>query len=601
MAAGLVDPADDARRLATIFEFWSRAAGAYRFDDGTHQAADAGGTATPVPRVRRGDRGRVRARRRRRNSAPSISRLNALLTSYLFLLWFDTRSGYQDTGPYRARRRPDAPAARVQPARRVALPVERGGVRRRCRNREVLGAFVLRDTQLRVTDFGTSVTQPEDYWPHVEAFAFFDVSSGALVAIDDDATRRAGGRRRRPRRSSSTGRSRAWSGAAKIDAGAYVYFTFLRPFAELAGVDDRLDRAARQPDLYPFLELVDGAIDPPPDAPVETPGDVLPAAARRPSVSRWLLDFVAVPATARSPGSCGSRCATTKRIAWYWTYLVGVPGVDGCVVVRDHEVLPPRRGSRSAPTVCGRSSCETPRALDFGLEAFGVRLDDPDALRGGEIGDGSRWARHRVGGRETARRGVVHGDVLVGASASIDGPVVLRRRPARPQPVTACRRRRPSMRVTSSGDGPRAPARRHRRSLRARVRGVHGRLVGIYTTAEAAAARATELRRSRASARGRPVRDATGTYSNRRPHRQVTFVEREVIATSTTSRVELGEHETRRNLVTEGVPLHSRRPDVPVGDVVSGDQVVPAVRASRAAHPPGCGHLENRAASGPRS
>ncbi len=29
-----------------------------------------------------------------------ISRLNALLTSYLFLLWFDTRSGYQDTGPY---------------------------------------------------------------------------------------------------------------------------------------------------------------------------------------------------------------------------------------------------------------------------------------------------------------------------------------------------------------------------------------------------------------------------------------------------------------------------------------------------------------------
>jgi hypothetical protein len=27
----------------------------------------------------------------------------------------------------------------------------------------------------------------------------------------------------------------------KLDAGAYVYFTFLRPFAEAAGVDDRLD------------------------------------------------------------------------------------------------------------------------------------------------------------------------------------------------------------------------------------------------------------------------------------------------------------------------------------------------------------------------
>src|SRR5947209_16581179 len=41
MAAGLVDAADDERRLGTIFEFWSRASGAYRFDDGTHQASDA--------------------------------------------------------------------------------------------------------------------------------------------------------------------------------------------------------------------------------------------------------------------------------------------------------------------------------------------------------------------------------------------------------------------------------------------------------------------------------------------------------------------------------------------------------------------------------
>ena len=30
-----------------------------------------------------------------------MARLSALVTSYLFLLWFDTRSGYQDTGPYR--------------------------------------------------------------------------------------------------------------------------------------------------------------------------------------------------------------------------------------------------------------------------------------------------------------------------------------------------------------------------------------------------------------------------------------------------------------------------------------------------------------------
>ena len=47
MAAGMVDPADDERRLGDVFDFWARAAGAYRFDDGTHQAADADGVATP--------------------------------------------------------------------------------------------------------------------------------------------------------------------------------------------------------------------------------------------------------------------------------------------------------------------------------------------------------------------------------------------------------------------------------------------------------------------------------------------------------------------------------------------------------------------------
>ena len=52
---------------------------------------------------------------------------------------------------------------------------------------------------------------------------------------------------------------------AKIDAGAYVYFTFLRPFAELAGVELDWTVPRDSTDLYPFLELVDGAL----------PGDVV--------------------------------------------------------------------------------------------------------------------------------------------------------------------------------------------------------------------------------------------------------------------------------------------------------------------------------------
>ena len=46
----------------------------------------------------------------------------------------------------------------------------------------------------------------------------------------------------------------------KIDAGAYVYFSFLRPFAEVAGVTDELDWTVPRDsvDLYPFLSLIEG-------------------------------------------------------------------------------------------------------------------------------------------------------------------------------------------------------------------------------------------------------------------------------------------------------------------------------------------------------
>jgi hypothetical protein len=43
----------------------------------------------------------------------------------------------------------------------------------------------------------------------------------------------------------------------KLDAGAYVYFSFLRPFAEQAGIADQLDWTVPRDslDLYPLLEL----------------------------------------------------------------------------------------------------------------------------------------------------------------------------------------------------------------------------------------------------------------------------------------------------------------------------------------------------------
>jgi hypothetical protein len=145
-------------------------------------------------------------------------------------------------------------------------------------------------------------------------------------------------------------------------------------------------------------------------------------------VSRWLLDF----ASAGSEGIAGFvrlEVREAERVAWYWTYLVGVPDVDGVLVVRDHEVLAPKQGLEiRADGLWAELTCETPREhWTFGLEAFGIRLDDPaEALRaGGEIGeriaDGLdiEWEV----GPDGPPAGTVHGDVLVARSShAIDGP-----------------------------------------------------------------------------------------------------------------------------------------------------------------------------------
>ncbi len=145
-------------------------------------------------------------------------------------------------------------------------------------------------------------------------------------------------------------------------------------------------------------------------------------------MSAWLLDFVA----ADDDGIAGFvrlELRTDEHIAWYWAYLVGVPDVDGVLVVRDHEVLLPSQGLEiRADGLWAELICETPlEHWTFGLEAFGVRLDAADeALRaGGEIGE-----RVAVGldiewevGSEGPPAGNVQGDVLVGrARHEIDGP-----------------------------------------------------------------------------------------------------------------------------------------------------------------------------------
>ena len=127
-------------------------------------------------------------------------------------------------------------------------------------------------------------------------------------------------------------------------------------------------------------------------------------------------------------------CSPALGLAWWWTYLV-LPDLPGPVVVRDHEVPLPRQGLEvRADGLWGELTCET--ALEhwtYGLEAFGVRLDEPaDALRG-EIGERMpvgldiEWEieidadepHERPAGwpvRGYAQTGIVRGEVLLGRS-----------------------------------------------------------------------------------------------------------------------------------------------------------------------------------------
>ena len=254
-AAGMIDWEADERRMAIVFDFWDRAAREYRFGDGTRQAWDTG-TATPY-------RDHVRAIAEQ--CAPvndeqltRATRLNALLTSYLFLLWFDTRSGYQDTGPYCLDDGRVLLLRAFNALGRSHFPwsVDVAG---EMPYTDVLAAFVLEGVDLSITDFGSSVTKPEDYLSNVVEFGLFDVSTGVpqpIAADGADALAAAAKRAQRDLYRMIAGMERR----AKIDAGAYVYFSFLRPFAELAGVELDWTVPRDSLDLYPLLELVDGAM-----------------------------------------------------------------------------------------------------------------------------------------------------------------------------------------------------------------------------------------------------------------------------------------------------------------------------------------------------
>lgn len=98
----------------------------------------------------------------------------------------------------------------------------------------------------------------------------------------------------------------------------------------------------------------------------------------------WQLDF------AHSDGTLGGFLHLSLwpawGVAWWWAHLC-TP--DGLVAVRDHEVGLPRVGLEiRADGLWGEMVCETPlEHWSYGLEAFGVRYDDPAEALGAEWGE----------------------------------------------------------------------------------------------------------------------------------------------------------------------------------------------------------------------
>jgi len=259
----MVDPAaaDPVEPTYDVLDFWERAALGFR-GDGTRQAWDSGDAriypdavvAELLANVEPVDD----------DARAVVKRFNAALITYLFLLYFDTRVGTGDTGPYPL---PDGRTLLVRDYYEIARSdFSWSGVAASLPYRNLTAAFVLQDASVaRITDFGTSYTDPEDYLDHVVGFGLYTTDGGRLEPVPLDALDGLVNDVRGVQRSLYRTVA-AMDRDEKIRCGAFVYFAFLKRFAEVAGCDAGLDWTVPRdipPALYELIAAMDGANDAP--------------------------------------------------------------------------------------------------------------------------------------------------------------------------------------------------------------------------------------------------------------------------------------------------------------------------------------------------
>ena len=253
----MVDPTlDSVERTRTVLDFWARASHAYRGGPHLH-AAEVGNRVDVLSpeMVAHLAAGATRVDDERRDR---IRRANATIINHLFLLYFDTRVGHADTGPYRLE---DGRTMIVRDFYRLGeSDFSWSGVAAGVPFRNLTAALILDpEVEVSITDYGTTISSPEDYLEHLSGFGLYTtdgVAPGGLpVPLSDqdlEATAAAAKVAQRQHYRDIVAMDRD----ERIACGAYVYFTFLRPFAEIAGVADEIDWTCPRDtpaDLYPLV------------------------------------------------------------------------------------------------------------------------------------------------------------------------------------------------------------------------------------------------------------------------------------------------------------------------------------------------------------
>ena len=259
---GMLDPSRDRPEdTAYVLDFWERAALAYR-GDGTRQAWDTGTSRiyddAIVARLLEGAEPIVDDEHR-----SQVKRFNATLVNHLFLLYLDTRAGYGDTGPYPVPGQPGRTLLVRDFYRLAHGDFPWSDVAEDVPYHHLTAALVLDGVESTFTDFGTSNHTPEDYLDRLVGFGLYTTDGqppGELVPVPTDELDAIVATVRRAQAQHYRNLS-AMSRDEKIRAGAYVYFSFLRPFAEEAGVADQLDWTVPRDlpsHIYDLFSVVEG-------------------------------------------------------------------------------------------------------------------------------------------------------------------------------------------------------------------------------------------------------------------------------------------------------------------------------------------------------